>query len=116
MNSPIVTDPVAQIQDLSVDTQKQVAIEAMRQLGAADQKDVVKQAGLPGPGQAVADKLWLMIVASFALVMIGSFMSLAIPVLMQSPKQPEQILLTVFTTVAAFLTGILTPSPVSRNS
>ena len=115
MNSPVAADPVAQIQDLSADTQTKVAIEAMRQLGVADQKDVVKQAGLPGPGQAVADKLWLMIVASFALVMIGSFMSMAIPVL-TSTTSPNQMLFTVFTTVAAFLIGIVTPSPISRSS
>ncbi len=113
MVTPNATDPVSQIQNLPADTQKQVAIEAMRQLGAADQKDVVKQAGLPAPGQAVADRLWLLIAAGFIFVLVGSFISLAAATFL---RVPNELLLTVFTTVAAFLAGLLAPSPVSKNS
>jgi len=58
--------------------------------------------------------LWLIVVLSFAIVLVGAFLSLAFGVLVlrKSAADAElQILLTVFTSAVAFLAGLLTPGP-----
>jgi hypothetical protein len=82
-----------------------------------------KQAGIDrgangwrSPDRKTSDTLWLIIVVSFAIVLVGTFLSLAIGVLIlgKSDANAElQILLTMFTAVVAFLAGLLIPGPTS---
>ena len=59
---------------------KQDAIEAMRSLSLRDQEDAVQQLGLTPPGKQVNDWIWLTIVVSFAIVLVGAFIALALAV------------------------------------
>jgi hypothetical protein len=69
----------------------------------------VQRFGVSGPAQDAADRLWRIIVTSFAIVLVGSFLALA-PVATGS----DDVMLTVFTTAAGFVAGLLSPSPLSE--
>jgi hypothetical protein len=88
---------------------KQAAIETIRSLSPEDKKDAAQQLGLK-PGRQATDMIWMTIVTSFALILLGSFIALAVAVLIYG-KLSGELLLTVFTTSAAFLAGLLAPSP-----
>ncbi len=83
------------------------------------QRDTVTAAlgiHLPDPDQATANRLWLIIVSAFCLVMVGAMTVLAISVFAPGGAgavMPETIL-TVFTMAASFLAGLLAPSPLAR--
>jgi hypothetical protein len=89
--------------------QKQDAMKAMQLLNTQDQTDVAQQLGLK-PDRQVTDLVWIVIVISFALILVGAFVTLAIAVFTYG-KLSGDLLLTVFTTAAAFLAGLLAPSP-----
>ena len=63
-----------------------------------------------GPSPVVTDRIWLIIVIAFTAVLIASFAVLGITLFVNAGQ--SQILLTVFTTAAGFLAGLLSPSPV----
>jgi VIT1/CCC1 family predicted Fe2+/Mn2+ transporter len=88
---------------------KQVAMKAMKSLSAQDQTDIANQLGFQ-PSRQVTDMVWKVIVISFALVLVGGFVALAMAVFAYG-KLSGDLLLTVFTTAAAFLAGLLAPSP-----
>ncbi len=93
---------------------KEMIIQAMNKFGPKDKQEIIDQVGLRSPGQKASDTLWLIIVCSFAFVLVGTFLGLAIGVLIlgKSAANAElQILLTMFTAAVAFLAGLLTPSP-----
>ena len=89
--------------------EKQDAIDAIRALSAQDQRNAAQQLGLR-PGRQVTDVIWMIIVTSFALIVLGSFIALAVAVLIDG-KLSGDLLLTVFTTSTAFLAGLLAPNP-----
>ncbi len=89
--------------------QKQDAMKAMQLLNTQDQTDIAQQLGLK-PDRQVTDLVWIVIVISFALILVGAFVTLAIAVFTYG-KLSGDLLLTVFTTAAAFLAGLLAPSP-----
>ena len=84
-----------------------------------DQKSMVAAAmgvRIPDPDQRTSNIVWLIIIGSFAAVMIGSVYVLGrgyfhAPV--TNGTKPETIL-TVFTTTTAFLAGLFAPSPVEK--
>jgi uncharacterized membrane protein YozB (DUF420 family) len=89
-------------------------VEHLNQLSPKEKNAVMAQAGLRSPGQKASDNLWLIVVSSFAIVLVGAFLSLAIGVLVLKKSAADaelQILLTVFTSAVAFLAGLLTPGP-----
>ncbi|HXX78093.1 MAG TPA: hypothetical protein VEI53_06370 [Ktedonobacteraceae bacterium] len=93
---------------------KTMMIEQLRKLDPEDRQEIADQAGLRSPGQKASDRLWLIIVSCFCVVLVGAFLSLAIGVLVfkKSAADAElQILLTVFSSAVAFLAGLLTPGP-----
>jgi len=65
----------------------------------------------------VRDRLYQTIVRAFSVVMVGSFIALAIgvfwPAGTNNVVKPDTIL-TTFTTVVGFLAGLFAPSPFSR--
>jgi hypothetical protein len=105
------------IKDLSPQDKNSTLIAGLNQLAPKDKQAVVEQASaglIKSPDGKTSDTLWLIIVVSFAIVLVGTFLSLAIGVLIlgKSDANAElQILLTMFTGVVAFLAGLLTPSP-----
>ena len=88
--------------------------ETLKTLG----KDAMQQLPqpLPPPGRITNDIIWLIVVTSFTGVMLWSAYVLGANVLneiktgVQSVTKGE-IILTLFSTVAAFLAGLLAPSP-----
>ena len=85
----------------------------------ADQRESLEQAlGLDRPDQATSNKVWLIIIWAFASAMLLAVLvmsiSLFVPVTTGGTK-PETIL-TVFTTVTAFLAGLFAPSPVAKKA
>jgi len=102
------------IKKLGSEDKQALLAESVKQLGTKDKQAVIDQAGLRSPGQKSSDILWLIIVVSFATVLVGTFLSLAIGVLIlnKSAASSElQIILTMFTSAVAFLAGLLTPGP-----
>jgi uncharacterized membrane protein YozB (DUF420 family) len=95
---------------------KDEIIQAINDMSPKDKQAVVEKAsaGLRPPDRKTSDTLWLIIIYSFAIVLVGTFVSLAIGVLVlgKSAANSElQILLTMFTGVVAFLAGLLTQGP-----
>ncbi len=104
------------INDMSPQDKQSTLVEGLNQLTSKDKQAVVEQAtaGLRPPDGKTSDTLWLIIIFSFAIVLVGTFVSLAIGVLVlgkSSANADLQILLTMFTGVVAFLAGLLTPGP-----
>lgn len=65
------------------------------------------------PTQKARDRLWLVVVIAFAIVLVGGFVTLALGVFMTPAKdgvKPE-LILTTFTSVVGFLAGLFVPSP-----
>ncbi len=85
------------------------------------QEEVVQQLprALPPPDSQTNNVIWLIIVLSFAVVMVGAAYVLGANVTsklengMQYVTKPET-LVTVFTTAVAFLAGLLSPSPLNK--
>ncbi|GAC1404345.1 MAG: hypothetical protein NVSMB49_22740 [Ktedonobacteraceae bacterium] len=102
------------VSNLSIDEKKALITASLNQLDPKDKQAAINQAGIRSPGQKASDTLWLIVVLSFAIVLVGAFLSLAIGVLVfkKSTADAElQILLTVFTSAVGFLAGLLTPGP-----
>ena len=93
----------------------QVAVNAMPE----DMKAAVATAlgtRVPEPDQSTSNLVWLIIIGSFASVMVGSVLVLSLGLFFTSVKEgtkPETIL-TIFTTTTAFLAGLFAPSPVAK--
>jgi hypothetical protein len=91
----------------------------LNQMTPKDQQATINQAGIRSPGQKSSDTLWFIVVFSFAIVLVGAFLCLAIGVLVLKKSAADaelQILLTVFTSAVAFLAGLLTPGPAHSSS
>lgn len=93
----------------------QVAVNAMPE----EMKAAVATAlgtRVPEPDQSTSNRVWLIIIGSFALVMVGSVFVLSLG-LFRAPvpggTKPDMIL-TIFTTTTAFLAGLFAPSPVAK--
>ncbi len=122
---PELAQPISNTQDvaeLPEDLRKAVAEVAMRNLGPDAQADVVQQARvqLPLPGLEASEKLWRTIVTSFSIVLVGAFLALALiatgtVAYLYNSEPTGDVMLTVFTTAAGFLAGLLTPSPVTTS-
>ena len=104
------------INNMSPQDKNSTLVEGLNQLSSKDKQSVVEQAsaGLRPPDGKTSDALWLIIIFSFAIVLVGTFLSLAIGVLVLGKSEANaelRILLTMFTGVVAFLAGLLTPGP-----
>ncbi|MBK8254892.1 MAG: hypothetical protein IPK82_19810 [Polyangiaceae bacterium] len=97
------------VRSLPISERKALVIETANNLDEQGKQEVVSSLG--PPTQRVADIIWVVIVAAFALVLIGSFGTMAW-VSVSGKEQP--VLLTVFSSVAALLAGLLAPSPIAK--
>ena len=75
---------------------------------------------LPDPTPPANDSLWLIIVGAFALVMVGSACVLGFTVATELKAgvayvTKSETIVTLFTTVVAFLAGLLSPSPIKKS-
>ena len=85
----------------------------------SDDKTALVQAlgaRIPDPDQKTSDKVWLIIISAFAAVMLLSVLFLGFGMYLTpvtNGTKPDTVL-TVFTTVTAFLAGLFTPSPTTN--
>lgn len=106
------------VQNLQEHEKKSLAATALDNLSTRDRKEVVQRFGVPLPAQAAADRIWRIIVTSFAIVLVGSFLALALVATgtvgyLFGKTGTDDVMLTVFTTAAGFLAGLLSPSPLA---
>jgi len=98
--------------------QAKTIIQVIDDLPAEKQTPVVKtladRYGL-SPDQPTSNKVWLIIIWAFSAVMMIAVLVLSVGVFLPTGggTKPETML-TVFTTVTAFLAGLFAPSPVSN--
>lgn len=74
---------------------------------------------LPTPDSTTNNAIWLIVVGAFAIVMVGAAFVLGAGVNIKHAAGADyatksDTILTVFTTVVAFLAGLLSPSPVKK--
>lgn len=107
--------------DLSTKTKSErlVALRDAVDALPADQKTEFQEVlgmrvGEPDP--TTSNRVWLIIIWAFAVVMIGAVVAMSVSMFVAPVKdgtKPET-LLTVFTTVTAFLGGLFAPSPIAK--
>ena len=67
------------------------------------------------PSDKIRDVLWIIVIAAFAVVLVGSFSTLAWGVFHATTGSVKpELILTMFTSVIGFLAGLFTPSPVGN--
>lgn len=119
-------DVVNSLKNLDVDEQQKAIAESVNNLpegkkaetvaNAADnltdeqKKKVVSSVTLPPPSMTTNNIIWLIVISSFAVVLVGSAAFMAIG--WYNGKTFEPNLLLIFTTVSAFLVGLFAKSPV----
>lgn len=91
------------------ETLKNLSKETIQQLPQA----------LPPPDSKTNNAIWLIVVISFAAVMMGAAYVLGAGVsskleINATYATKSDTILTIFTTVVAFLAGLLSPSPVKK--
>lgn len=101
-----------------IDALKQQPEETLKGL-AKKATDSLPNAALTEPDTKTNNAIWLIVVIAFALVMLGSAYILGVGVNTKLEAGATYVtkgetMLTVFTTVVAFLAGLLSPSPVKR--
>lgn len=85
-------------------------------------EDIVKQisstsgvaVNVGNPSEHTRDLLWTIVIIAFAVVFVGAFITLAFGVLMFGQRVNPDLVLTMFMSVAGFLAGLFTPSPVAN--
>lgn len=94
--------------------------EAMETL-PDDQKKAVAVAlepWLPPPDPDTTNRIWMVIIWAFAIALVAAVLVLCIGVFklpIEDGVKPDMIL-TIFTTITAFLAGLFSPSPVSKKT
>jgi hypothetical protein len=96
------------VQSLNAADQKAVAIAALQEMSEPDRAAVAQRTGIGSPGRRVTNTIWLIVIGTFCIVLLASFATLAYTVIRSINGAS---LLTVFTTVTAFLAGLFSPSP-----
>src|SRR5438094_829439 len=97
-----------QVPALPAEDKKSLAVTAMQTMSESDRAEVQQRLGLAPPGKATTDQIWLIVVGTFCVALLGAALTLAFAVIR---KIDAPALLTVFTTTTAFLAGLLSPSP-----
>ncbi len=119
IDSPLST----QLKGLSTREKVSAFTSAVSQLSDNEKVEVAKglRPVLPLPSDPIRDRIWLIIVSSFAFVMVGAAVVLGVGVFVGSSDATKQLtksdtILTVFMTVVGFLAGLLSPSPLGNKN
>jgi hypothetical protein len=80
-------------------------LENHQQVSPADEESL-------HPDGKVVDYTWRLIASVFSIVLVGSFITLAVAIF---TNKPPDLLLTAFTASAGFLSGLLAPNPSNKN-
>lgn len=99
------------------ENKKEIAGEAVEQLSSKQQREIAHRFL---PSSEAADRIWVMIVKTFAIVLIVGMIALCgvvtLAVFREVDKDLVQIMLTVFSTVAGILAGFITGQAVGSSS
>jgi hypothetical protein len=106
----ILANVKADLGSLVPSERNKAIIDVVEGLDSQEKRDLIKALG--GPTQGVTDKIWMIVVIAFVIVFIGAFLSMAYYYKESNVNLDK--LLTVFTTVSAFLAGLLAPSLVAN--
>jgi uncharacterized membrane protein YbhN (UPF0104 family) len=109
-------DNSQQVADLPNEDKIALATAALQSLPQEQKQNVVTNVGVL-PDQSTANFVWRVIVSTFALGLIVAVITVSgIALGLFKGTTDIQTMLTVFTTTAGFLAGLLSPSPVGRNT
>ena len=104
----------ARVDHLSPAQRRRLAAYAAQGLSAGDRRALRGELGgaLGPPRRATADLLWVVVVVAFAIVLVGSFATIAASVFVGA-RDPAtaQTVLSLFTAVVGFLAGLFAPAP-----
>lgn len=121
--SPLDSPLSAQLKGLSTTDKVTALRSAVSELSENEKVEVAKglRPVLPLPSDPMKDRIWLIIVGSFAFVMVGAAVVLGVGVFVGSTDATKQLtradtILTVFMTVVGFLAGLLSPSPLGNKN
>ena len=108
-------DFIDSMQALSSNDKKEVVARAMNNLTASELKEAIEKVCAIGlPTDPTRDRLWLIGVWSFAIVMVGTCFVLALGLFISQPSTPitnGDILFSIFTAAVGFFAGLFAPSP-----
>ena len=109
---------IATLKDMSTANQKKVFKEIIDEKKPLKTREdsllALSPMGLPST--RIRDRLWLIVVGAFAIVLVGSFLALASGLIFFRDNIAPELVLTMFTSVVGFLAGLFTPSPVANRS
>src|SRR5688572_15000360 len=93
-------------------------VAAADRLPKDDKKETAQRIGgtLDPPGEQTRDRLWGVVVWSFSIVLVVSFLALAVAMFVKvdEPMAKPELILSMFTSVVGFLSGLFVPSPVAK--
>ena len=117
MNDPVAPIPGAnEVANLPVDERAELAVSALSNLGPQRQQEALRQSGIgiSPADQVTSNRVWMTIVTSFAIVLVAAVLGIIVIAFGFLTNTDIQTLLTVFTTAAGFLAGLLSPSPLAK--
>ena len=99
---------------------KNTVVEATQNMPDADKEAIVKEIrGLPPPVGATRNWIWTIVVVAFAVVLVGTFVTIAIAMFTTQTANTSylakpELVLSMFTSVVGFLAGLFVPSPIAN--
>jgi hypothetical protein len=100
-----------------MDESHSVALTANPDTGDVSAAPIDTVAPLHQPGRFVTPAIWVIIVLAFAIPMILAALALMLEFVAPGPKSDKveaSMILLLFSTPAAFLSGLVIPSPINR--
>ena len=94
---------------------KDFAVKLLGSLDESDKSAVATSAGLK-PSDGITNIIWMVLIIALAFILIASVASLIYGVIfLQRSADSVQVVVTVFTAVMGFITGLLTPGPSQKS-
>src|SRR5438045_1547609 len=103
-----ITDSVGSLPE---DKKVETVTNAAKNLTPDQQQSVAESINLPPPTTKTNDIIWLIVIGSFASILVGTVVVMAVGWFLGKTFEPS--FLTIFTSVSAFLIGLFAKSPVS---
>jgi hypothetical protein len=97
-------------------TKLELLTHSVQNLSNTDKETI--RVALGAPSDPVRDRIWITVVTAFVFLIVGSFLALTVSLFLPNEVKNDarvQIILTVFSTASAFLTGLLAPSPIKNS-
>ncbi len=109
---------LAAVKGMEVEDRKTVARGAVQALPKQERKEVTIEmaAGyFPPPDTTTRDKIWMIIIGSFAFVLVVGFLALAAGMFLPPANGGVQpaLILSMFMSAVGFIGGLFVPSPAS---